>query len=90
MPLPTVSVAAYRAARGVSRRVEAHFARHVATARQDGQHPVGPPPDAATVEALADVAFWASLRREEGYSPKISLAFVPAADAGLPLFFEAL
>jgi hypothetical protein len=28
------------------------------------------------VEALVDAAFWASLRREEGYSPRISLAFL--------------
>jgi hypothetical protein len=33
-----------------------------------------PGPD--TVEALLDVCFWASLRREEGYVPRISLAYV--------------
>jgi len=31
-------------------------------------------PDAATIEAIIDAAFWASLRREENYAPKISLA----------------
>ncbi len=34
------------------------------------------PPDPATLAALIDAAFWTSLRREEGYIPRISLAFV--------------
>jgi hypothetical protein len=33
-------------------------------------------PDSATLAALIDAAFWTSLRREEGYIPRISLAFV--------------
>ena len=33
------------------------------------------------IEAITDAAFWASLRREEGYSPKISLAFLPPEQA---------
>src|SRR5687768_12794626 len=31
-------------------------------------------PDAETIEAVIEAAFWASLRREEGYTPRISLA----------------
>lgn len=37
----------------------------------------GPFADRSTLEAAMDVAFWASLRREEGYSPRVSLAFLP-------------
>jgi len=33
-------------------------------------------PDAATLAALIDAAFWTSLRREEGHIPRVSLAFV--------------
>src|SRR5580698_8090088 len=33
-------------------------------------------PDSATLAALIDAAFWTSLRREEGYIPRVSLAFV--------------
>lgn len=33
-------------------------------------------PDATTLATLIDAAFWTSLRREEGYVPRISLAFV--------------
>ena len=45
-------------------------------------------PDAHTIEELIDCVFWASLRREEIYSPKISLAFLPPEQAGVALNFE--
>ena len=45
-------------------------------------------PDDACVVAMVDAAFWASLHREEGRSPLISLAFVPPDRAGEPLTFE--
>lgn len=41
--------------------------------------------DLPTLEAAIDVAFWASLRREEGYSPRVSLAFLPPDAAPYPL-----
>jgi hypothetical protein len=45
-------------------------------------------PDAETIEAIIDAAFWASLRREESYIPKISLAYLPPEAAVSPLLFE--
>ncbi len=45
-------------------------------------------PDAAAVEAIIDAAFWASLQREEGYMPRISLAFVASDSVKWPLRFE--
>ena len=45
-------------------------------------------PDAGTIEAMVDVAFWASVRREEGYVPKISLAFLRPMNDKQPLLFE--
>ena len=41
----------------------------------DGAHPATLP-DPATLAAMIDAAFWTSLRREEGYIPRISFAFV--------------
>src|SRR4029450_10853074 len=41
------------------------------------------------VEAMIDAAFWASLQREEGYSPEISLAFLPPERAQHPLTLGA-
>ena len=45
-------------------------------------------PGERDVEALVDAAFWASLRREEGYLPRISLALVPPDRASRPLYFD--
>jgi hypothetical protein len=42
-------------------------------------------PDAGTIEAMIDAAFWASLRREEIYVPKISLAFLSPGQTSHPL-----
>ena len=64
---------AYPAARAAALRVHSEF----------GQHP-----DVATIEAIIDVAFWASLRREETYTPRISLAFVEPSHLDMPLIFE--
>jgi len=79
---------AYPAARAVAPTVEAYFVRHRAEARRRGELHVAPIPDAATIEAIIDAAFWASLRREEDYTPKISLAFLTPEEAVHPLIFE--
>lgn len=76
-------------ARVVAQRVEAHFARQHDEAAARGRTDLAPRPDAAAIETLIDAAFWASLRREEGLTPKISLAFLPSGAAGAPLTFEA-
>jgi len=68
--------------------MEAHFARHLAAARERGEQDLAPEPDVEVIEAIIDATFWASLRREEGNSPKISLAFLPPEQAGFPLIFE--
>jgi len=79
----------YPAARIVAATVEEHFARYFAMATpQQARQKLARYPDAQVVETIIDAAFWASLRREEGFSPKISLAFLPPEDAGQPLRFE--
>ncbi|WP_162054215.1 putative sensor domain DACNV-containing protein [Pontibacter pamirensis] len=78
----------YRAAKAVAKTVEGHFVRHLAASRQGNEEKMAPEPDAKVIEILIDTAFWASLRREEGHSPKISLAFLPPELAGQPLLLE--
>src|SRR5215813_3698949 len=78
---------AYPAARIVAPKVHAHFAHYAEEARRRGVE-VAAVPDADVIEALIDAAFWASLRREESYVPKISLAFVAPEAAPHPLRFE--
>lgn len=45
-------------------------------------------PDLETATTIIDAAFWASLRREEGRTPLISLAFVPPEQVTEPLTFS--
>jgi len=71
---------AYPAARAAAARVLPHYARHLAP----GSELL---PDVETIEAMIDVAFWASLRREETYTPRITLAFVALPHVELPLIF---
>lgn len=78
----------YPAARAVATTVEAYFDHHLTAARRQGRQQLAHTPDAGAIESIVDAAFWASLRREEGYSPKISLAFLPPEQAGQPLTFE--
>src|SRR5918998_4118571 len=85
--VPVRNSPAYPAAREVAEAVEAHFARRAEAARAAGKEGLAPQPDAATVEAVIDAAFWASLRREEGRPPQISLAYLPPEQAVLPLRF---
>jgi hypothetical protein len=78
---------AYPAARAVAETLHAHFAQQNNVAPLQGRQGLAPVPDAAAIEAMIDAAFWASLRREEGFSPKISLAYLPPEQAGRPLLF---
>jgi hypothetical protein len=65
----------YAAAHLAADRIYSHLATHSALAQFSAEH-AATLPDAATLAALIDSAFWTSLRREEGYVPRISLAFV--------------
>jgi hypothetical protein len=76
----------YAAARTLAGRLQDHFARQT----QDppiAREKCGPGPDAAAIEALVDAGFWASLQREEGFHPEISLAYLPPERAVRPLLF---
>ena len=69
-----------------SARIHDRFAHHQAASHpSDGR--IGSLPDSETIAAIIDAAFWASLRREEGYTPKISLAFVAPEQVIQPLTF---
>src|SRR6185436_15348250 len=78
----------YPPARAVASRVRAHLAHQAIMARERGEMDLAPEADLEAVEAIIDAAFWASLRREEGYTPTISLAFLPPERAVRPLTFE--
>lgn len=77
----------YPAARAVAARVHRHFTEHI-SATDLPLDKVGAVPDIQTTVALMGAAFWASLRREEGFTPKISLAYVAPDLLRWPMRFE--
>jgi hypothetical protein len=79
---------AYAVARVVAPRIYTHFSSHRHVDHGAEAVAVETIPDEAAIEAMIDTAFWASLRREEAYVPKISLAFLTPADAHNPLVLE--
>jgi len=82
------SEAAYPAARIVSPKVHAYFARQHAAISDPGAAALATLPDAPSVHEMVDAAFWASLRREEGFIPRISLAFVAPDETSHALLLE--
>lgn len=88
-PEVILSEPAYPAARSVAARLQRHFADHLAVARRRGRTDVGADPEATDIEAMIDVAFWASLRREEGVTPRISLALLPPEAGGQAIRFAS-
>lgn len=77
----------YLAARMVAYDIEKHFAEHLEKARQSGGTDLSVQPQSHIIEAIIDAAFWASLRREEGHEPKISIALLTPQQARQPLKF---
>jgi hypothetical protein len=78
----------YKAANEAAPAIERHFVKLLASALEQGGQDLAPEPSLNVIEAIIDVAFWASLRREEGRSPKVSLAYLPPQLAEQPLIFE--
>ncbi|OCX53689.1 hypothetical protein BEL04_05175 [Mucilaginibacter sp. PPCGB 2223] len=77
----------YSAARIVAESIESHFARQLKAADGRLEKQLAPQPPAYLIEAIIDVAFWTSLRKEEGHSPKVSIAYLPPGEAGQPMVF---
>jgi len=83
-----INRATYQAAQIVAPTIETHFAEHLAEASAKGELDLAPQPPARVIEAILDAAFWSSLRKEEGHSPKISIAFLPPEQATKSLLFK--
>src|SRR5471032_2198710 len=77
---------AYPVARKVSELIYPRFLRGLT--KRDGRADSPNCPELADVEEMIDATFWASLRREEGYVPTISAAFLNPHTVRDPLRFE--
>jgi hypothetical protein len=78
---------AYTIARAAAPAIASHLARHRAALHHDESHSVSLLPDERVIESLINAAFWAGLHREEGFVPKISLAWLPPSSEIHPLTF---
>jgi hypothetical protein len=78
----------YQAARLVATKVAEYFLLQLNAAEQSGELNLPLPPSIHSIEKIIDISFWSSLLREEGRSPKISLALLPAETAINPMLFE--
>lgn len=82
-----LSETSYLAARMVAPTLAAHFVTHLADARSSDKQNLAEEPPGHIIEAVIDAAFWASLQREEGHSPKISIALLHPSQAPQHLRF---
>lgn len=73
----------YPAARAVAERIDLRLTANAGKF----QRGYAPKPNAPVIEELISTAFWASLGREEGQGPTISLAFIPPEQVPRPLVF---
>ena len=78
----------YPPARAVAPRAHEHFSKHLSAARLRGHNPLAALPSTEVIEKMINATFWASLRREEGYVPKISMAFLPPEHNEHPMLVE--
>ncbi|WP_454802275.1 putative sensor domain DACNV-containing protein [Mucilaginibacter phyllosphaerae] len=77
----------YLPARMVAPEIEAHFKQHQLAAQRLQGGRVATAPDSHIIEAVIDIAFWSSMRREEGRSPNISIALLQPSESDKPLIF---
>ncbi|RKD12384.1 hypothetical protein BCY91_12095 [Pelobium manganitolerans] len=77
----------YQAAHLASPRIEQHFSDLIAQAGAKGESGFAKAPSTGVIEEIINAAFWASLRKEEGHSPRISIAFLSPQQAEQPLLF---
>lgn len=75
-------------AKNAARKVHEYFIRHWQKIRETSRDTLASIASAEGIEAVIDAAFRVSLRREEGYMPRLSFAILAPEDAVRPLVFE--
>ncbi len=82
-----MTYANYPARRQLAERVRDRFSAYLEAASRQSSA-TAPPPGVDTIEELVEAAFWTSLRREEAYVPKVSIALAPRDVTSQPLIFD--
>src|SRR5262245_27375195 len=79
---------AYTVAHNAAPKIYAHFCSHLDAVVHQDRAALASVPDVEAIETMLDAVFWASLRREEAYIPKISLAYLTPGESTHPLRLE--
>ena len=83
-------ITAYPGAQSISARVHEQFTSfHRNLSGDVYSSGIATLPDAQTISTIIETAFWTSLRREESFSPRISIAFVEPTFESPALRFES-
>jgi hypothetical protein len=85
---PVMNEAADPPVRVVARKAHEYFTRHRAQVRETSLETLASVASAEAIETVIRAAFQASLRREETYIPRLSLAMLAPEEAVQPLIFE--
>ena len=78
---------AYPRGRLAAQKAHEYFSRYRDQLPDTSRERIASVPSADVIEAVIDAAFWASLRRQEGYVPRLSLAILDPEQARQPLWF---
>ena len=78
----------YRPGRAIAKKVHEYLANHREQIRETSREKAASVASAEAIEAVIGAAFRASLRREEGYIPRLSLAILAPEEAVQSLVFE--
>jgi hypothetical protein len=78
---------AYPRGRLAAQKAHEYFSRYRDQIPDTSRERIASVPSADVIEAVIDAAFWASLRRQEGYVPRLSLAILDPEQARQPLWF---
>ena len=84
-----MGITTYQAAKVTAPIIATHFESLIGIAHERGELDIASAPSNQVIEEVINAAFWASLRKEEGNSPKISIAFLSPHQAEQPLLFGA-
>ncbi len=84
----TSSGTTYQSAKNIAALMEDYFLELSEIAVLNAEKNLAEMPAALEIESIIDAAFWASLRKEEGHVPKISMAFLSPESAQKPVIFS--
>jgi hypothetical protein len=85
---PVMNDPAYPPGRVVAKKAHEYFTRQREQMLETRLAPLAPVASAETIETVIGAAFRASLRREETYVPRLSLAILAQEEAVQPLVFD--